>query len=349
VTTAIEVLEPEVVGAEIAKVEQQAGLAEDSAIALRNEYMAYWNDITKWREQAVTITDPENVAHQKLAGVVRRGLKAVRCDVERTRKALKDESLKRGKAIDGYANVLKFLCEPIENKLFEIEQYAERKEAARVAALAQERAARLVEVGTDPAAYNLGVMDDATFTAVLAGAVRARDERVEAARREEAARIAEVERRAAEDARIRAENAKLKAEADAREAAMAQERAAAAKKQAEVEAAARKDREYLLSKEIKAKADADAKLKAEREAREKLEAEKAAKERAEAAKIAAENAAKERALRAPDKDKLIAFADALAALRCPGVKSKQATDIIFQACVKVDALAQWIKGEAGKL
>jgi predicted Ser/Thr protein kinase len=46
VTTAIEVLEPEVVGAEIAKVEQQAGLAEDSALALRSEYMSYWNDIT---------------------------------------------------------------------------------------------------------------------------------------------------------------------------------------------------------------------------------------------------------------------------------------------------------------
>jgi hypothetical protein len=52
------------------------------------------------------------------------------------RKSLKEESLKRGKAIDGYANVLKYLCEPIEDKLFEIEQYAERKEAARVAALA---------------------------------------------------------------------------------------------------------------------------------------------------------------------------------------------------------------------
>jgi colicin import membrane protein len=319
------------VGAELIKVDREAGLPEDSALALRHEYESYYNDITKWRKQAATITDPDNVAHQKLAGVVRRGLKAVRCDVDRTRKALKADSLKRGKAIDGYANVLTYLCEPIEAQLFEIEQYAERKEQARIAALAQERAARLVAVGCDPTIYNLGAMDDSTFAAVLAGAVRARDERLEAARREEAARIAEVERKAAEDARIRAENAQLKAEADAREAQMAKERA-------ESEAKAKRE-----------KAIADAKLKSEREAREKLEAEKREKERAAAAKIAADNAAAENALRAPDNDKLIAFADALAALRCPGVKSKVATDIAYRASTQIDALAQWIKGEAGKL
>lgn len=360
-TTTIEVLQPEIVGAELVKVEQQAGLAEDAAVALRHEYENHYNDICKWREQALTITDPENVAHQKLAGIVRRGLKSVRCDVERVRKSLKEDSLKRGKAIDGYANVLKYLCEPIEEKLFEIEQYVERKEAARIAALAQERQAALIAVECDPTPYNLGVMDEATFSVVLKNAKDAQAAKIEAARKAEADRIAVEQARIAEEARIRAENAKLKAEADAREATMKAEREKAAKKQAEIEAKARKEREAAEAKAKKEKAEADAKLKAERDAREKAEREAAeakrkeqdrveAEKRTAEAKAKAERDAAAKAARAPDREKIIAFATTLVNLPIPAaLASAEATRLAYSIGMKVDELAQWIKGEAGKL
>ena len=86
--TTIEALNPEIVGTELAKVESQVGLGQDEALALRSTFGTYYDDITKLREQAATITDPEDRTQQKLARTVRVGLKKVRCEVERVRKSL---------------------------------------------------------------------------------------------------------------------------------------------------------------------------------------------------------------------------------------------------------------------
>jgi chemotaxis protein histidine kinase CheA len=357
----IEVLNPEVVGAELAKVESSSGVGVDEALTLRNQFAVYYNDILKWREQAATITDPENVTHQKLASTVRKGLKAVRCDIERVRKNLKEESLKKGKAIDGFANVLKYLCEPIEDKLLEIEKHAERVEAARIAAMVSERTASLVAEGADPAAYNLTQMNDETFALILSGAVKTRKDREEAARlaeqqrieREQADRIAR-EKAEAEAAAARAEAEK---ERKAREAA----EALARKEREAIEAKARAERDKAEAAARKAKTEADAKLRAEREAREKAEAEAAAARKAEADRIAAEKRrtaelaeaenkareefaraereAAEKAARAPDKEKLLAFADSfIAGLTAPDLQTEPAQRI-FSAFAEAAGVA----------
>ena len=278
----IESVDPEAVGAELAKVEQSSNLAEDSAMALRGQFADYYGSIIEWREKAALVTKPDDVTHQKIAREVRLGLRRVRCEVENTRKTLKADSLARGKAIDGFANVLKYLCEPIEDRLLAVEQHAERMEAARIAALVAERTAALVAVEADPTAYNLGVMDETTFALVLAGAKKSREDRIEAARVEEAERVAREQADAKERDRLKVENERLKKQEEERQAELDNERARA--KKAEQDAADARKRE------------------SDRIAAEKAKEAKRVKDAQEAA---------DRATRAPDKEKLLAFSAAL--------------------------------------
>lgn len=327
----IPVLDPDVVTTELVKVEQAAGINNEAAMELRGQFASFYNDIVTLREQALTITDPTNSIQQKMAREVRLELKSVRCAVENARKTLKADSLARGKAIDGFANVLKYLCEPVEEQLAAVEQYAERQAAARIAALVDERKSKMQAEGADQTtldAYNLGVMDDATFNIVLAGLVSARMQREEAARKAEADRIAREQADRIAREKAEAEAARLREEAAKREKAIQAEREAAAKKQREIEAKVKAERDAAEAKARIEKAKADAKLAAEREAREKAEREIAEAKRKEQARVDAEKAAAaakakaereaaEKAERAPDKEKLRVFGETLAAIPLP--------------------------------
>lgn len=265
------------------KVEEASGLAKDSAVALREKFAGFYTDIEGWREKALMVTKPADETHQRLARDVRLGLRRVRIDIENTRKALKADSLARGKAIDGYANVLKYLCEPVEQRLLAVEQYAERVEAARIAQLVADRSEALTALGADPSAYNLGIMSLATFSLVCAVAEKAKADREEAARQAEADRIAreQADRIAREKAEkeaavLRAEAAALRAESVKREKALAAERTQARHKQEAVTAKLIAERE-----------------KRERAEREAEDARRRERELIEAGKVAAEMAAAE--------------------------------------------------------
>lgn len=141
------------------------------------------------------------------------------------------------------------------------------------------------------------------------------------------------------------ENAKLKAEAEARETQLAIERKEAAEKQAKIDAEKEKE---LLQKRAKREA-------LEREQREKEEAvaREQARIEAEERKYKEEAEKAERnALLAPDKEKLISFANGLDTVRkerLPALKSKQAQDIINQVELKLSQLFNYIHDEAEKL
>ena len=334
----IEVLEPEIVGQQLKAIEKSAGLAEDRALALRGEFAPFYNSIVEWREKAALVTKPEDETHQKIAREVRLGLRKVRCEVENTRKALKADSLARGKAIDGFANVLKYLCEPVEEKLLAVEQYAERQEAARIAALVQERIAALAAVEADPTAYNLGQMDDETFALVLAAAKKRQAERVEAERKAESDRIAQEKADADERERVRAENERLKKEAAEREAEAAKERA-------RVDAERRKEREAAATKAR----ELESKAKAERDAREKVEREVAAAKAKEAARVKAEVEAKAKAERAPDKEKILAYADSLMSVLPAQCRNHDAAKIMNSVLRRTGEHVDWIKQQAEAL
>ena len=157
----------------------------------------------------------------------------------------------------------------------------------------------------------------------LDAALKAREARVrwdheEALRMAEAARLAmEREKQEAEAKRLADEKAKLEEE-----------------KKAEQD---RKDREEI-ERQAKGKAEREARERVEREAKEKKEREEAeAKEK------------ERKAAMAPDKEKLLAFADELAAVRIFDVNSDAAHMIVRDAMRALSGVIAMIRKEAEKL
>lgn len=264
-------------------------------------------------------------------------------------KTNKEFYLRGGQFVDAIKNKEIVENERMEEMLEKIEKHAEIKEANRIKQLQIDRQNECAPYAEFiPQSLNLGNILDDDYNKLLEGAklqMKAKIEREEkeAAERAEAERKAEEERikrerlATEEKARIEAENARLKAEAEAKEKQLAKERAEAAKKQAEIEAKAKAEREAAEKKAAEERAKQDAILKAEREAKEKLEAELKAKQEAEAKAKAEALAAEQAALAASDKDKLVALGKQLTAIAMPEVKSKKAQSIINELKANLDA------------
>ncbi len=239
------------------------------------------------------------------------------------------------------------------------------------------------------AGVNLGTISEDDFQALLADSKGLHDARVERERVENERILAQQVAEAKERERIRLDNERLlreaqereeaarvereKAEADrkALEAKHAQERAESERKaeyerqqaQAQADAAAekaRKEREALEAKAKAEKAKADAKTKAieealriEREAREKerqaAEAADFARKEDEARKVREAEEAAERAAQAPDKQKILAFCDAIAAIPAPVAKSKKAQKLVNGIVADIQDAAETLRQQAEKL
>jgi DNA repair exonuclease SbcCD ATPase subunit len=336
--TIIEVLEPEVVTTQLTEIVTSAKLAEDSAVQLRESFATYYGDIVELREKAVAVTDATDPECRKLAREVRLGLKRVRCDVEKVRRELKADSLARGKAIDGFANILKYLCEPVETKLQEVEDYERLQEETRIKELVETRSRLIIQEGADPATYNLAQMDDATFQGVINAARIVRQEREDAERKAEAERIAHEKAEAEERERIRAENAKLKAEAQKREAEAAKERA-------KIEAERREEREAAEAKQRELREAADR----ERKAREEIERKAEEQRKAEAAQAEQQRQAQIEATLAPDRDKIKVFAATVRALNVPTAATGPGMRVTEAIKNQVSKFATWIENQAATL
>jgi hypothetical protein len=373
-----EMVMQETAPAELCAVVKREGVAEQQQAVLIGIFAPYHAQIAAARKTSETITNGADPLQRKMARECRLDLRRVRCAIENTRKDAKADALRYGKAVDGMANVLKFFCEPEEERLEEIEQAEVRKEQARIAAIVEQRTAALIEAEANPAAYNLGAMDDATWDTVLTGAVKAKQDRIESERKAESDRIERERNEAEERARIKAENERLKADAEKREAEIKAERAKAeelakeaeakaAKERAEIEAKAKTERE----KEAAERAEVESNLKAEREAAQRA-AQAAADEAARVAKAAADERAKRDAAEAkakaekvaadkaesdrlsklaaaPDKEKLLALALDIGAIQIPELVTDAGIRIGIGVITMQQKMVAWIEQEAGKL
>lgn len=258
-------LETEILPSEkFAVMVKESGLDESKSRTILEKFQDYFTQAEKWKTQslAIQVTSEDQKMEMGMAREGRLFLRQKRLDVEKTRKELKENCLREGKAIDGFANILKALIEPIEEYLQIQEDFVKIKE--------QERIDLLI------------FRDDqrkATEEADRAEADRKEQERV---------RLENIELRKAAD--IAAQKAEEERKAHAAAIAKAEAERAA------IEEAARKEREKAERAiiEVKAKADAE-KFAIEEAARKEREAAeqavRAAKEKAEAEKQAIADAA----------------------------------------------------------
>ncbi len=108
-------------------------LTKAKADVMLEKFQNYFKIAAEWEAKAKTIkvTDASQVTEMKIARTGRLFLKEKRTSVERTRKELKEQALREGKAIDGIANVLKALIIPIEEYLDSQEKFVERQAAEK--------------------------------------------------------------------------------------------------------------------------------------------------------------------------------------------------------------------------
>jgi hypothetical protein len=320
-------------------VPNELGLEPEAKTSLEVAFSGFFEEARKWKEKSELITSPKDARAARLE------IKNLRVSAEKTRKKLKEDSLRMGKAIDGANNILLAVIVPIENALEEIEKAEERAEAARIQSLNEFRLAELEKINHVSLGVNLGSLTDEQWDAYFQQAKDANQARLERVAREaaEAAEKLRLEELAREEQRL--ENLRLKAEAEARQKELDEARKIAAQKEAE----AQKEK---LKAEAKAKAESDARQRAENEARELREAEIKRQAEIEAKAKADELAAKEsarKAAAAPDKQKLIDFAQVIRSLELPTVKSEDGKKTLLEISDKVESFAKWIETQANKI
>lgn len=360
------------------------GLEPDSATMLRSAFESMFAQAEKWCAQArsIQVTSETQKREMKMARESRLALREIRVNAEKARKRLKEDSVRRGKAIDGIANVLKALIEPIEAHLLEQETFAERAEEARRDALRAARTEALIAYGADPNAFvNLGAMAEETWAITIENARAAHEAKIEAAKQAEAIRL-EAERIAAEKReaervaaakaeaerveRERAqaeENARLKRDAEERDKAAKAEREAAAAERARIEKEAQAAREAAAAEKSRIEAEAraareaaeaetrKAREEADRVAAELAAAKKAEREREEAeiARRAAEEVARKQAEIAPDRQKLAAFAASIRALTVPTLTTERGQAAGVKIAEQLTKMAAWIEKTGASL
>lgn len=230
---------------QLALIVEQSGLEKSKAQVMLDTFQDYFKIAAEWevKAKAIVVTDASQTGDMAMAQQGRLFLRDKRITIEKTRKDLKEQSLREGKAIDGIANVLKALIVPIEEHLAKQENFVKLKAEAEVAEKAEQ-------------------------------------ERVEAERKEEADRIAREEAERKERERIQAENEKLRQEAEVREKKAVAERAKHEAEQKAADDKLQEERERAQVERDKADKEA-AKLRYREELKRKRLNEKAAKQKAE--------------------------------------------------------------------
>ena len=220
-------------------------VAADLTLAFKD----FFAQMEQWEEKAATliVEDETQTGLMFEAGVARKALASIRVAVEKQRKAMKEDSLRTGQAIDGVAKMMRERIEAMEAHLAAQENFIANREAARVEALRSERYALILpylvpEILPTPWP-EWGAMHEDDFKATLYAAQ-------DKARQIEAERLARIEKEKAE----REELERLRVEQAEKDALIA--KAQAAQREAERELAeARRINAQQTIQEVRAALD----------------------------------------------------------------------------------------------
>ena len=130
----------------LVEIVKQSGLDKTKAQVLLDNFTEYFEIASEWEKKAsvIVVKDASQKAEMQMARAGRLFLREKRIEIEKTRKKLKEQSLREGKAIDGFANVLKAGIVHIEEYLGKQEKFVEIK-AAEIAELARVELERKAE------------------------------------------------------------------------------------------------------------------------------------------------------------------------------------------------------------
>lgn len=375
---------------ELVRVLETSGLDKTKSQILLDKFVGYFEIAAEWERKTreIVVSDISQITEMKMAREARLFLSKKRIDVEKTRKELKEDSLREGQTIDAIARILKNLIEPIENQLEQKEKFAQIQEAKKREEVKVLRAEKLASLGVDANLYDLLNMPEVVYETMIIGLQEQIKAKAEAERKAEEARVAKEKA----DAEMRLENDRLKKEAQEKErlaliekkkqadllllakqtaeleakrlkdiadAKLKAEMEANEKIQNEMRAKAEVERKAMEAKAAQAKAESDAKLKAEKSANENLQAELRAKAEAERkakreaqaeadAELKAKQRAEKKANAAPDKVKLLAFAEIIKDILRPELKTHEGNEILKEAVGMLFNISTFIKNKTNE-
>lgn len=197
----------------------KSNLDEEESLALMSKFEEYQAVANEWKEKAdsIIIIDESQTDLMKLADSGRKFLKGKRNDIEKTRKQLKESSLRKGQAIDTIAKTLTNLILPIEEDLTLKARFKEIKEEERKNKILVERVNLLLPYGISISQDFIYNMSEEAFSNYLEGAKINYENKLKAEELAEELRLKKLREEEAEKEKIRIENERLKAEAYARE------------------------------------------------------------------------------------------------------------------------------------
>jgi hypothetical protein len=157
---------------ELVKIIDESVLDTDTKNQLKGSFDEYIQIANEWERLAKTIVVTD-VTQVELMTKAKEGEKILRTklkEIESTRKSLKEESLRRGKAIDEIARNFKELITPIADYLREQGDFAKNQEKLKLEQMILERTQELTKYGADIEGVDLGSMNSAMYNLVLSSA-----------------------------------------------------------------------------------------------------------------------------------------------------------------------------------
>lgn len=341
-TTEIAVVE----NTKLTELAQKSGIEMTKAEAHVSAFHPALKKLSELSRPLATL-DKENptAEHARIARENRLKIVKVRTGSESVKDERKKLLLIEGNLIQDAYNLVKSGCILTESEYEEIEKHQERVEAQKRAELKANRIALLAPFETDTEFLPLDIMDEEKFQALLARekesfeavqAKRIQDEkdRIEAERKAEEARLAEIEAEKVRQAERDAENERLKKEAEIREAELAKER----EEQAKIQEAKQAEIDKVNAEAERVRKELEAiELENEKE-RERIIAEQEEKEAAEKAKLLA-----------PDKEKINALFISIRDFAFPECSTPEAKQIISDVQEGMKIILQGIKDKSKTL
>jgi hypothetical protein len=337
------------------------------SLSMEQYFEPFEKQALEWTEKVkdLKVTNADQTDLMEQSKEARLELKKIRVAIGHKHKELKEESLRTGRAIDAIKNRLTDLIEPIEVILLENENFIEMEEARLKEALQKERLiAMKALIGKEADTIQWGEMSQMVFDNVKNGYVLAQQEAKRKADEERVNREAN-EKKEAEDKKLRAIWAarvnmltpfgmtyfeanqrysneehtitvhEIKTDSDDVFADKC------LKIGNEISAKKEKDRKSKEASDKKLKEAKDTAAKAAKELAVKL----AEEERINKQKIAEERKAK----RAPDKNKLLAFATQIELVQSLEVSSDEAKEIILSAKQYLKKAVDLLRSKANDL
>ncbi len=321
----------------LVEVVETFALEPQTKTNLLERFQPFFAQAEDWKVKAesLVVTDASQVREMQMARTARLALADIRINADKARKAMKEDSLRYGKAVQGVYNVIEYLIKPIEAHLSAQENFVKIQRENQIQARFEERLQLLAPLEIDLTFVDVKNMPEDSFKKFYEDQKAAKEARIQAEKQVEIERIAKEKAESEEKERIRIENERLKKEAQEREKALSEEKEKSEKIKKDAEEKARK-----------LKAEADAKLKKEKEEREKAEAELNAKKEAEKKEKADRIKAEEKAASAPDKIKLLELAKTIDSIQLPEMKSKEGENILNDTKKLIEKLSGFIKEKA---